>query len=58
VLIFGYYTYTVDRLIFLGVNILMIVVGVLMEEKRLCYLEKDYPLYMEKVKARFIPFLI
>lgn len=36
----------------------MIVVGVLMEENRLCYLEKDYPEYMQKVKARFIPFLI
>jgi protein-S-isoprenylcysteine O-methyltransferase Ste14 len=56
--IFGNGVYTTDRLLFVGVMGLFVLVGVLMEEKRLCVLEKDYPSYMQQVKARFIPYLL
>lgn len=50
--------YTTESLLFLCVMTICVIVGVVMEEKRLCVQEKDYPDYMHKVKARFIPYLI
>lgn len=57
-ILFGNGVYTTERLLFTAVMVPMVVVGVLMEEKRLCRVEKDYPEYMKRVKARFIPFLL
>ena len=50
--------YTIERLIFAAVMVVFVIIGVLMEEKRLAKMFKDYPDYMTKVKPRFIPFLI
>lgn len=36
---------------------MLVVVGVLMEEKRLVVLERDYRAYMQKVRVRLIPYL-
>lgn len=57
-IIFGNGVYTTERLLFTAVMVPMVVLGVLMEEKRLCHIEKEYPEYMERVKARFIPYVI
>jgi len=57
-LIFGNGIYTIDRLIFVIVMCLGVVFGVLMEEKRLMIQFSDYKRYADKVKSRFIPFLI
>ena len=57
-LIFGNGVYTTERLLFNSVMVAFVIVGVLMEESRLCILEENYPAYMKTVKGRFIPFLI
>ena len=57
IFLFASGVYTIERVIFLGVNLLMVLIGVIMEEKKLCALEKEYPEYMEKVRSRFIPFI-
>ena len=57
-LIFGNGVYTKEVLLFNSVMALFVIIGVLMEERRLCFLEENYPAYMKKVRARFIPFLI
>lgn len=46
-ILFGSGVYTIERLLFAAVMVPMIVFGVLMEEKRLCCMEKKYPQYME-----------
>lgn len=49
--------YTTEKVLFVVVMGVGVVVGVLMEEKRMLKQFKEYQQYMEKVKARFIPLL-
>jgi len=57
-IVFGNGTYTVERLIWTLINFSFVLIGVIMEERRLCVLEKFYREYMNRVKYRFIPYLI
>lgn len=56
-IIFGNGHYNLERLLFVGTMVLFVVVGVLMEEKRLVVTERDYPEYMQRVRSRLIPYL-
>ena len=57
-MVMGNGEYTWERLIFVMVMSGFIFVGVAMEEKRLCVLEKGYQDYKRAVPARLIPYLI
>lgn len=56
-LLFVSNAYTIDRLVFIGVHIIGIMIGVTMEEKRLCLKFKNYLAYKEKVRFKLIPYL-
>lgn len=51
---FGNGLYTIDRLIYVGIMCLFIVIGVNLEEQRMLEQFIDYRAYMQKVKSRFI----
>lgn len=57
IFVFGCGVYTVDRLIFIGVQMTGIIVGVYFEEKRLVTKFAGYSKYKERVKYRLIPFI-
>jgi protein-S-isoprenylcysteine O-methyltransferase Ste14 len=57
-ILFGNSNYTVESVIWICVHFSFVLTGVIMEEKRLCVLEKNYPEYMRQVKYRFIPYVI
>jgi protein-S-isoprenylcysteine O-methyltransferase Ste14 len=57
-MIFGNGVYTTERLLYVAVMVSGVIVGVLMEERRMLIQFKEYKGYMENVKARFIPYLI
>ena len=50
--------YTMERLLWVVIMCSFIFIGVEMEERRLMKSERDYPDYCQKVKGRFIPFLL
>lgn len=54
-MVFGNGVYTTERLLYVLVMGLGVVVGVLMEEKRMLLQFRDYEGYMARVSARFIP---
>lgn len=56
-LAFASNVYTVDRLIFIAVNFIGILIGIAMEEKRLSRKFTQYEGYKKKVPFRLIPFL-
>lgn len=57
-LLFASNQYTFDRLIFVAVNLLGIVVGVTYEEKRLRVKFPGYGEYERKVPYKFLPYLM
>lgn len=54
---FGGNVYTIDRLLFSMTMGAAIIIGTMMEEKRMLKHSKGYREYMEKVKGRYIPFV-
>lgn len=57
IFMFGSGVYTVDRLIFLGVHLTGIIIGVHFEEKRLLNKFAGYAQYKQKVKHGLIPYV-
>ena len=57
-MMFSGYEYSVDRLIFLAVNVTGVIIGITFEEKRLVKKFSGYAAYMNKVRCRLIPFVI
>ena len=52
--LFGNGRYTTERAVFAAIFTTGVVIGVMMEEKRMLKLSKGYRAYMEKVKARYL----
>ena len=50
--------YSIDRLIFIGVHVMGILLGIFYEEKRLIKKFITYPEYKKKVKYALIPYII
>jgi protein-S-isoprenylcysteine O-methyltransferase Ste14 len=55
--VFASNLFSIDRLIFIGIMVTGIVIGVMREEKRMEEQFVGYPKYKQQVKYRFIPFL-
>ena len=56
-MIFASNVYTVDRIVFLAVNFIGILLGILYEEKRSIKKFNGYKEYMKKVPYRLIPYV-
>lgn len=56
-IVFASNVYTVDKMVFLAVNLVGIIIGILYEEKRSIKKFKGYKEYMKKVPHRLIPYV-